>query len=338
MKNWARLLGGRTRLAIDLGTENTLIQAVGEQVQTWNEPSVIAYACPPDGPSIPWVAGHAARRMEGRSNESVRLVRPLVDGVIVDVSAAIDMLKTMLQTYERGLLDSVLISFPHATTAIEKLAFRDLARSLNPHRVILIKEPLAAALGSDLAVLGNDGHMIVDLGKGIVEAVVIAQGEVIASSAMRLQGRTENERLEHYLKDRYGLLVGHDQLDYLKCSLHLDTPDAEREVKGLSHLRGLPERITVRVGECLAILEPYVQDVASCILETLEHTPLELLGDIMDQGIRLTGGGSLSQHVWRRLEQNLRMKMIRVPDPLAAVARGNHRILDDRQLQKNLGS
>lgn len=232
----------------------------------------------------------------------------------------------------------VLISFPHAITAIEKLAFRDLARYLDPERVLLVKEPLAAAVGSGLDILRSQGHMIVDLGKGIVEAVVMVQGEVVAASSLRLQGRTENERLEHYIKEHHGLLVGYATLEDLKRRLHQKQPDDYLEIKGLCLATGLPQRLQLRAQELLEILDPYMQAIVACITEALEQTPVELLGDIMDRGIRLTGGGALSRHVLHGLKRNLPVKFMPVAEPLKAVALGNLFILGDQQLQRRLCS
>lgn len=338
MNTWNRLFGSPWDLAIDLGTENTLIQAQGRTVQSWNEPSILAYADKPDGSVVPWVAGQGALRMEGRTGQSIRTLRPLVDGVIVHLQGAVDMLRMMLRVHMHMPLGQVLISFPHAITAIEKLAFRDLARSLEPERVLLVKEPLAAAVGSGLDILRSQGHMIVDLGKGIVEAVVMVQGEVVASSSLRLQGRSENERLEQHIKEQHGLLVGHATLEDLKRRLHQKEPHDVLDIKGLSLATGLPQRLSIRVQELLEILEPYVQAIVACIIDTLEQTPVELLGDIMDRGIRLTGGGALSRHVLLGLERNLPLKFSPVPELLQAVALGNLSILADRNLQRRLCS
>jgi rod shape-determining protein MreB len=338
MRTWKRLFGSSCDLAIDLGTENTLIQCRGREAQTWNEPSILAYAWRPDGARVPWAAGQMALRMEGRTNEAMHTVRPLEDGVIVHLQGAVDMLHMMVQSRIRMPPGRVLISFPHAITAIEKLAFRDLARSLDPEQVILVKEPLAAAVGSGLDILRSHGHMIVDLGKGIVEAVVMVQGEVVAASSLRLHGRTENERLEHHIKERHGLLLGHATLEDLKRRLHLKQPDEVLSIKGLSLATGLPHRLELQVQELLEILDPYMLAIVSCIVEALEQTPVELLGDIMDRGIRLTGGGALSRHVLLGLERNLPLKFIPVAEPLQAVALGNLSILDDARLQKQLCS
>lgn len=338
MRAWKKLFGSSWDLAIDLGTENTLIQALGRGAQTWNEPSILAYASRPDGGIIPWAAGQTALRMEGRTSEAMHTVRPLVDGVIVNLQGAVDMLRMMLQSRMRTPPGQVLISFPHAITAIEKLAFRDLARSLDPERVLLAEEPLAAAVGSGLDILRSQGHMIVDLGKGIVEAVVMVQGEVVAASSLRLQGRTENERIEHYIKEHHGLLVGHATLEDLKRRLHQKEPDDFLEIKGLSLATGLPQRLQLRVQELLEILDPYMLAIVACMIETLEQTPVELLGDIMDRGIRLTGGGALSRHILLGLERNLPLKFIPVAEPLKAVALGNLSILGDQQLQRRLCS
>jgi rod shape-determining protein MreB len=336
MRPWNKFFGSSWDLAIDLGTENTLIQALGRGAQSWNEPSILAYARRPDGTQIPWAAGQTALRMEGRTNESTHTIRPLEDGVIVHLQAAVDMLRMMLQSRMRLPPGQVLISFPHAITDVEKLAFRELGRHLEAERVLLVKEPLAAALGSELDILRSQGHMIVDLGKGIVEAVVMVQGEVVAASSLRLQGRTENERLEHYLKEHRGLLVGYATLEELKRRIHQQQPDDILEIKGLSLATGLPQRLQLHVQELLEIIDPYMRAIVACIIETLEQTPVELLGDIMDRGIRLTGGGALSRHVLHGLERNLPVKFIPVTDPLRAVALGNFSILADQNLQRRL--
>jgi rod shape-determining protein MreB len=336
MKTWKRLFGSSWDLAIDLGTENTLIQARGRGAQTWNEPSIMAYALQPDGRTTPLAAGQSALRMEGRTSETVHTVRPLADGVIVHLQAAVDMLRMMLKPRMPFPPGQVLISFPHAITPIEKMAFRDLAQHLHPERVLLVKEPLAAALGSGLDILRSHGHMIVDLGKGIIEAVIMVQGEVVAASSVRLQGRCENERIQNHLKEHHGLLVGYATLEDLKRRLHEKQVDDRLEIKGLSLSTGLPQRLELHVQELLEILEPYIQAIVTCVIEALEQAPVELLGDIIDRGIRITGGGALSRHVLMSLAQRLPVRFLPVAEPLNAVALGNHFILGDRALQKRL--
>ena len=326
-------------LVIDLGTDTTLL-AVPGQSQIWCEPSVLALKNTPDGGYAPPLAvGLEALHMEGKVPSSIRVVRPLSNGVIVDLSAALTMLSMMLDK-QRPVFGyrNILISTPFATTAIEAKTFLDLAWGLKPRRALLVAEPLAAAVGAQIPLLKNEGQMLVDIGKGIIEAVILSQGSIVASASSRLEGRSDNERLMQHLVDVYGLVIGPHMAEQTKRLLASGLRSEKLAISGWSSLSRLPSRIFVCAAELKEVLEPCALQIVTCIAEALERAPVELVTDIMEQGITLTGGGALHYGLASRLSDHLNIAVTIAPSPLEAVVLGNRRILESPELCPILAS
>lgn len=324
-----------TDLVIDLGTENTLIQAIGQNL-TIVEPTVVALTQSDHGIWTPFCAGRAALSMEQKIHPQLKVIRPLANGVIVDGEMAHLMLKSMLNDkLQRGFLGlrQVLISAPFATSSIESAAFIDLAKSLGPRRVFLVAEPLAAAVGSGLPVLSKRGQLIVDIGKGIIEAVMTSQGRIVVASSLRLGGCSENERLINLFRESYALRIGPQTAEMTKRLVLSENCDQFISVCGKSQTDSMPRRITVNRDEILEVLNLSIAQVLQCIIQVFEKSPVGLVTDIGDNGVFLTGGGALRFDLRQKLQKYLGIKVSTVRNPLSAVASGNREILANRELR-----
>lgn len=323
-------------LAIDLGTSNTLLHDRGALLL--DEPSAIAFRIE-EGRRRPLAVGRAALRLQGRTDESIRVVEPIRDGVIADLDATVQMLRGLVARAlgpTRLGLGHVLLSLPHDVTAPERAAFRQAALQLGARRCSLIEEPLAAAIGSGLPVLRPSGRLVVDVGSGIIEVVVISLGAIAAWGSSRTGAQPIDESIAQHLRAAQGLVVGRDAAERLKLELgRADLAPGERvAVKGRSLRTGLPAIAHVRLDEVAGeIFARQAAQIGDLIISVLDGTPAELVGDVCEHGVYLTGGGALLPGLDRLLAARLGVRVRRVPRPLQAVALGNGRVLSERALR-----
>jgi rod shape-determining protein MreB and related proteins len=311
-------------LAIDLGTSGTLIHVAGRGVVV-DQPSLVARR----GADVIAV-GAAALAMEGRNRPDIAIVRPLHDGVVADLDACVAMLQAMLRLVPGGVrAGRVLISVPRGVTAVERAAFRDAAaRATGARRVALLDEPMAAAIGEGLPVSAPRGHMILDVGSGITEAAVTCLGEIVACSSLRAGGETLDARIEGHLRAAHGLAVGPRTAERLKRELLAGAaPGAVALAKGRDVESGLPRARVVTADELGAATGGIVASLVEPVLAVLEALSPELVADVGDRGIWITGGGSLVPSVATAVARRVGVPARRGADPLAAVIRGNAAVL-----------
>lgn len=310
-------------VAIDLGTARTQIHGAGRGVMV-DEPSVVAVRAGGRGRLV--AAGRAAHELVGREPGHVNVVHPLRGGVVSDSDACVLMLRAFLDGIR---VSRVLISAPRGVTAVEREAFREVAeRSTGARQVRLIDEPLAAALGADLAVEAPRGLMLVDVGGGISEAVVIALGEIVCSESLRVGGHTVNEHITAHLRARRGLEIGDLTAERLKLTLATEGATADRALaKGRFTASGLPGTVEITAGEVVEALAATVDEIAERVVRVFEQLSPELVGDVADHGVVLSGGGSLTQTLAGRIARRTGCAVRRAPDPHGAVIRGNGRAL-----------
>lgn len=322
------LCGSGADLAIDLGTANTLLFLRGRGI-ILDEPSVVAFT---RGERKVVAVGRSARRMAGRTAENLDVVRPLQGGVVVDIGATVAMLRSFLQEVmgKHVRLNRVLISVPREVTPVERRAFREVCQRMGAAEVRLIDEPLAAAIGAQLPVCAARGCLLVDVGSGITEAAVIALGEIVHCQSIRQGGQSMDEEIMGYVRDRYGLLIGEAMAEATKIRLlgnGADDQESWVEVRGRWLHSGLPGVQRLVGAEVLDTLEYRAEVLAENVLEVLNRTPPELVTDICDSGISLTGGSALVRLLSRRVGSKTGLPVHLVPDPLGAVALGNGRVL-----------
>ncbi len=282
-------------LGIDLGTSNTLIYAdnVGIVIR---EPSVVAVD---KNTGKVLQVGAAARNMLGRTPGNVVAMQPLKDGVISDHEMTVKLLQTLFRASSRKSIFTpkprVVISVPSGITEVEERTVITAAIEAGVRRVYLIEEPLAAAMGAGLDISGPSGHMVVDIGGGTTDIAVLSMNDVASSSSMTIAGIAFDEAIARYVRRKYGVVIGQATAEEVKIrigSVYPRNEDAVMLVKGRDAKGGIPREIELTASELLEPLMRMGRMITDEVLSVLEDTSPELVGDIAENGITLTGGGS----------------------------------------------
>lgn len=325
----ARPVTGRD-LAIDLGTANTVIYARGAGI-VLAEPSIVAVSLD-TGELV--AVGSAAREMVGRTPEHITTVRPLRDGVIADFDNAERMLRYLVQkVHKRSFWTKprIVVAVPSAITGVERRAVRDACYSAGARSVLLIEEPMAAAIGAGLPVYEATGSMVVDIGGGTTEVAVLALGGIVTSTSARVGGDRLDEAIIAFAKKEYSLLLGERSAEEVKISVGSAFPAADEpdvEMRGRDVVTGLPKTITVTSEQIRWALDEPISGIVDVVTSTLDRTPPELAGDILSSGITLTGGGAALRGLDQRLAHETGMA-VRVADaPANAVVLGAGRAVE----------
>jgi rod shape-determining protein MreB len=328
-------LSGRGPVAdlyIDLGTTNTVVCAPGAGV-VLDEPSVITLREAGHGPEVVAV-GSRARAMLGRSPDRLAAVRPLRDGVIADFGAATLMLAAFTRQCWRRRVPRqprVLVSLPHEVTPVEREAVREATHEAGARSVMLVDEPLAAALGASLPVLEARASMIVDVGGGTTEVAVISLGGIVSCRAVRLGGDHMDDAIAQLLRWRYGIAVGERTAEQVKLALACalpDDPPTTMRVAGRDVATGIPRTVELGSDAVHEALSSILDRIVDATRETLSDLPPELAGDIVDVGITLAGGGALLRGLDRLIASATGVPVTIDSAPLATVARGGRAIME----------
>lgn len=282
-------------IGIDLGTASVLVYMRGKGV-VLAEPSVVAINT--DSNRIVAV-GEEARRMIGRTPGNIVAIRPLKDGVIADYQVTETMLKYFINRVcgsRRLLKPRVVICVPTGVTSVEKRAVLEAAMQAGAKKVLLISEPMAAAIGAGLSVAEPGGNMVVDIGGGTTDIAVISLGGEVVGTSLRLGGDKLDDALVRYIRREFNLLIGERTAEQLKIDLadvYRPDPNKTAEVRGRDAVTGLPRTITIRQDQVAEALEESARAIVQAVRSVLERTPPELSADIMDKGVVLTGAGAL---------------------------------------------
>lgn len=322
-------------ISIDLGTANTLIYVRGEGI-VLDEPSVVAVHV---GAGIKHrkvlAVGADAKRMLGRTPDSIQAIRPLKDGVIADFVITEEMLKQFIRKVHKrawGIAPRIVICVPYGSTPVERRAIRESALSAGARDVFLIEEPMAAAIGADLPVTEASGSMVVDIGGGTSEIAVISYGGIVYSRSVRVGGDKMDEAIINHLRRKYSLLVGSPTAERIKMEIGSAYPQEQRremEVKGRDLINGVPKNLTLDDSEILEALTESVNAIIDGVKVCLERTPPELSADIVDKGIMLTGGGSQLVGLDQLLREETGLPVTVAEDPLNCVVIGSGRVLEE---------
>ena len=318
-------------IGIDLGTANTLVYVRGKGI-VLAEPSVVAV----DSVTNEVLAvGQRAKAMLGKTPRKIHAVRPMKDGVIADFEIAEGMIRALLKrvTPARSIFrPKILIAVPSGITGVEKRAVEDSALRAGAQEVILIEEPMAAAIGVDLPVHEPAANMIVDIGGGTTEIAIISLGGIVESRSLRIGGDEFDECIINYMRRTYNLMIGPRTAEEIKMTIGSAYPlgdnELEMEVRGRDQVAGLPvtKRInSVEVRECLS--EP-IQQIIESVKLTLEKCPPELAADLVERGMVLAGGGALIRGLDKLLIKECGLPVIIALSPLLAVCLGTGKALE----------
>ncbi len=320
-------------IGIDLGTANTLVYVRGRGIVI-NEPSVVALN-KKTGQILS--IGKEAKKMVGKTPSHIVAVRPLVDGVVSDFEITEQMLKYFIgKVHQDGFSflakPRILIGIPSGVTEVEKRAVIDAAISAGAREAYLIDEPMAAAIGARLPVQDAAGNMIVDIGGGTTEVAVISLGGVVSCKSLRIAGDEMNEDVIRFARDEYNLLLGEKTAEEIKISIGNAYQGNEKQLaimRGRDLISGLPKEIKISDSEMRRALSRSIRIIVNSIRSTIEDTPPELIGDIMQRGIIVAGGGSLIKGLDKLIAEQTEMPVNRMEDPLTAVVRGTGIVLEN---------
>ena len=318
-------------MAVDLGTANTLVYVRGKGVLL-DEPSVVALN---ETTGEILAVGHEAKRMIGRTPDNITAIRPLKDGVIADFEATEQMLRFFIQQVHRRRYFAkprMVICVPSGITAVEQRAVKEAGYQAGARRVYIVEEPMAAAIGAGLPVHQATGNMVVDVGGGTTEVAVISLGGIVTSLSIRTAGDDLDQAIVAWMKKEYSLMLGERTAEEVKMTLGSAFPlpdEPEAEIRGRDMVSGLPRTVVVSSAEIRQALEEPLHAIVDAVRATLDQTPPELAGDIMDRGIVLTGGGALLRGLDERLRHETGMPVHVADDPLVSVALGAGKCVEE---------
>ncbi len=317
-----------TDIGIDLGTANCLV-FVRDKGIVLSEPSVVAIK---ENTREVIAVGSEAKSMLGKTPGNIRAIRPMKDGVIADFEITEEMLRYFIQkairtvAWQRRLLHpSVLVAVPSGITEVENRAVKDSARRAGAGNVVLVEEPMAAAVGVGLPVAEPAGSMIVDIGGGTTEVAVISLSGIVGAKSVRVGGDELDSAITSHLKRVYNLMIGELTAEQIKIRLGSAYPvrdELELEVKGLDLVSRVPKTVRITAAEIRMALQEPITTIIEAVRATLERCPPDLAADLIDRGIMLAGGGALLSGLDKLLTEETGLPVFVAEDPLRAVARG----------------
>jgi rod shape-determining protein MreB len=333
----SKLLGKFSKdIGIDLGTSNTLVYTPEKGI-TINEPSVVAVNMRTDEILA---VGEMAKKMVGKTPAHIQAIKPLVDGVISDFEVAEKMLKYFIdkvheESFSLMPRPKVVIGIPLDITEVEKKAVEDAAKSAGARIVYLIEESMAAAIGARLPVTEATATMIVDIGGGTTEIAVISLGGVVNWKTLRVAGNEMDNNIIQYIREESSILIGEQLAEEIKIRIGSATPlkdPMEMQVRGRDLINGLPRSVDITDTQIREAISRSVNLIIENIKITLETTPPELVADIYEHGIVLTGGGALLRGLDKEVAQAIKIPVRVADDPLTCVVRGTGILLANPEL------
>jgi rod shape-determining protein MreB len=318
------------KIGIDLGTANTVVFVPGEGFII-NEPTVVALTRPSNSVLA---VGLEAKEMIGRTPDEIILYRPLKDGVIADYYITKAMLSYFISKatgWFNIIKPDVVISVPAGITQTERRAVVNAAREAGAANAFIVREPILAALGAGIPINARSGNMIVNIGGGTAEQAVVALGNIVSWNSLRVAGNKFDQAIIDYIKKKYALAIGEQTAENIKIEIGSAMPTKEKmeyQVRGRDLLTGLPKDIIVNSNETAEALNPLLLDIGASIQGVFNETPPELVADIMEKGIILSGGSVQLHHLPEFLQQYLGVQVYLAEDPLFCVAKGTGLILN----------
>lgn len=323
--------GSNKDMGIDLGTANTLVFVQGKGI-VLREPSVVAIN---NITKKPLAVGTEAKLMIGRTPGNIVAIRPLRDGVIADFDVAHTMIKSLIEKGgSKNSLKSprIIVCYPSGVTEVEKRAIEEATKLAGAREVVLMEEPMAAAIGAGLPVSEPTGSMIVDIGGGTTEVAIISLGGIVTSKSLRVAGDELDQAIINYIKKEYNLMIGERTAEQIKMqigSAYKTEEEQNMEIKGRDLISGLPKVIEISEVQIREALREPIYAIIEAIKTTLEKTPPELSADIIEKGIMLAGGGALLKGLDILITKETNMPVHIAESPLDCVVLGAGKALQD---------
>jgi len=324
------------KIGIDLGTTNSLVYLPGRGIVT-NEPSVVAVSTVDK--SI-LAVGDEAKEMIGRTPDTIVAKKPLKDGVIADYKATEAMLKYFIgKAIGRFnfFRPEIMVAVPGGITSSERRAVIDATMKAGAKAAYIIKEPIAAAIGSNIPIGSASGHMIIDIGGGTTEAAVISLGGIVACTSVRVAGNKFDSAIANFIRKKYNLAVGERTAEEIKIKIGSALPlekILKLDIRGRDMILGLPRIITINSNDITDAIQNELQAIVLAVKSVLYDTPPELSADVMEKGMVLSGGSSLLRNFDKLLTQEIGVQAYLSDEPLLSVARGTGIALDNLESYK----
>ena len=326
----------RSKIAIDLGTCNCVVLVLGKGI-ILSEPSVVAVA-PKENKVL--AVGKAAKEMIGRTPETIRVYRPLKDGVIADYRVTQAMIRYFIEKAGRVFhffKPDLVISVPAGSTSTERRAVVEAAISAGAKEAFVVKEPILAALGAEIPIEAPSGHLIVDIGGGTSEVAVISLGGIVTAVSARVGGDKMDSAIADFIKKKYNLAIGKQTAEEIKIKIGTAMTEKQEkilEIRGRDLILGLPRSLKLSSNEVCEAISDILEEISQTIKKVLQETPPELSADIMDKGMILSGGGALLRNIDEFISQEIGVPSFIAEDSLLCVAKGAGVILENLDTYK----
>lgn len=324
------------KIGIDLGTVNTIVFAQ-DRGFIINEPTIVALSSPDNSVLA---VGKEAKDMVGRTPEDIVAYRPLKDGVIAEYYITRTMLHYFISkaTGQFNIFKpDVVISAPAGISPTERRAVENAAREAGAKMVAIVKEPILAALGAGIPINSYSGNMIINIGGGTAEIAVISLGSIVSWASLRVAGNKFDQAIMDIIKKKYSLSIGEQTAEAVKVKIGsaLSSKDKlEMETRGRDLISGLPKDITINSNEIAEALNPHLMDIATAAQGVFNNTPPELVADVMEKGIIVSGGGAQIRHISEFFKRMLGVETYVAENPLFCVAKGAGLILNHLDVYK----
>ncbi len=325
------------KIGIDLGTCNSLVFLPGRGT-VLHEPSVVAVAL---SENKILAVGTAAKEMTGRTPDTIRVYRPLKDGVIADYRVTQAMLKYFINKVARGFFrffkPELMIGVPAGITSTERRAVIEAGLAAGAKQVFVAKEPILAAIGAGIPINSCSGHMIVDIGGGTSEIAVISLGGIVTYHSLRVAGDKLDYAISEFIKRKYNLAIGEQTAEEIKIKIGTALSEKEEkflEIRGRDLILGLPQNIKISSNEVAQAISEPLSEIIHAIKVVLRDTPPELSADIMDKGMIISGGGALLRNIDELISQATGVPCFLADEPLLCVAKGTGVVLENLSVYK----
>jgi len=324
------------KLGIDLGTCNSVV-FVPKKGVVLQEPSVVAVTLTENRVLA---VGAEAKEMIGRTPETIKVYRPMRDGVIADYKITQAMLKYFIDKVLgrwRILKPEVMIGVPAGITSTEKRAVIEAGLAAGARAVFVAKEPILAAIGAGIPINSCSGHMVIDIGGGTTEAAVISLGGIVTSGSIRTAGDEMDKAISEYIKREHNLAIGDQTAEEVKIKIGTAMPEKEEktmEIRGRDLISGLPRTIRISSNSIAKAISEPLAEIIQIVKQVLRDTPPELAADVMDKGMVMTGGGSQLRNVDLLISQNTGVPCFVAQDSILCVAKGTGVIMENLDIYK----